>query len=106
MECICNRDIFNIKIEADIAADPFWCSHCGCNLDIDDFPLSRSLKKELINWVTEYGRWLDWSTEEWLPGGKKLEVEHNSYGLLLTEKVKSELGEAYSIHFSSSKMII
>ncbi|HLR62490.1 MAG TPA: hypothetical protein VK097_08615 [Lentibacillus sp.] len=46
-------------MEAGHRAGPRWCSKCGCNLDIDDFPLSHELKSELMNWVIEYGKILE-----------------------------------------------
>ncbi|SFB22953.1 hypothetical protein SAMN04488072_110123 [Lentibacillus halodurans] len=43
----CSLDTY--KMEADYGVDPLWCSKCGYNLDIDDFPLSDELKSELMN---------------------------------------------------------
>ena len=44
---VCNCEFTNVfKIEVDFDADPIWCSVCGWNLDLDDFPLSDDLKDD------------------------------------------------------------
>ena len=48
----CKHD--NYKIEADFSADPIWCVRCSWNFDLDDFPLSEGLKKELIRWGSAF----------------------------------------------------
>jgi hypothetical protein len=35
--------VFDLKLEADFSPDPLWCKKCGCNLDIDEFPLSNEI---------------------------------------------------------------
>jgi hypothetical protein len=86
LENLCKCEFTNsFKIEADFVADPIWCNQCGWNLDIEDFPLTESLKAELNQWTGLY---------------KKSSInEHNSIGEQLTEKVKGELGTGYSILF-------
>jgi len=44
-------------------ADPFWCNDCGENLEIDEFPISDKLQEELLEWVSEYGKWIDLETD-------------------------------------------
>lgn len=83
---VCNCEFTkNFKLEADFSADPIWCNVCGCNFDIDEFPLTEDLKDELYKWTEQY---------------KKTSVkEHNAIGQKLTEKVQKELGSEYKIVF-------
>jgi len=37
--------------------------HCGENLDIEVFPLIDELQEELMEWVSEYGKWIDFETD-------------------------------------------
>jgi hypothetical protein len=84
LENLCKCEFTNsLKIEADFGGDPIWCNQCGWNLDIEDFPLTDDLKVELDQWNSLY---------------KKISInEHNSIGEHLTEKVKEELGNEYTI---------
>lgn len=62
MNCCCDSGITNdLKIEGDIGADPIWCNRCGCNLDIEDVPVSNELAEELSEWARSYGTWIDWN---------------------------------------------
>jgi hypothetical protein len=49
MNCLCEEESYDLILEADIGADPVWCKKCGCNLDIDEIPISQELKDELVN---------------------------------------------------------
>jgi hypothetical protein len=103
MQCFCEqKETYELKIEGDIGADPIWCNKCGCNLDLENIPISNELKRELMRWVTKYGKWIDWEKDKLLPNGVEFEEEHNKHGAKLTEKVKKELGEKYKIKFSPS----
>lgn len=103
MNCCCkSRETNDLKIEGDVGADPIWCNRCGCNLDMEDVPLSESLAKELSIWAMSYGRWIDWELDELLPGGTQLENQFNQEGLVLTEKVKQEIGGNYHMKFVPS----
>ncbi|MES1041076.1 hypothetical protein FOA20_16620 [Peribacillus simplex] len=105
MECLCEQKETNeLKVEGDVGADPIWCNQCGCNLDIEDFPISNKLIRELNEWAKMYGEWIDWDEDKWLPNGNELEEEHNKQGLNLTEKIKKELEGKYKIKFSPSTM--
>jgi transcription elongation factor Elf1 len=105
MECFCEqKETYELKVEGDVGADPIWCNQCGCNLDIDDLPISDTLTNELIEWVNRYGEWIDWDEDKLLPNGIELEEEHNKQGLTLTEKTKKELEGKYRIKFSPSTM--
>ncbi|ASS95613.1 hypothetical protein BS1321_17900 [Peribacillus simplex NBRC 15720 = DSM 1321] len=105
MECFCEqKEINELKVEGDVGADPIWCNQCGCNLDIEDIPISNKLIRELIEWVNMYGEWIDWDEDKLLPNGIELEEEHNKQGLNLTEKIKKELEGKYRIKFSPSTM--
>ncbi|TFD94394.1 hypothetical protein [Jeotgalibacillus sp. R-1-5s-1] len=102
MNCLICGDIQEINIEGDIGADPVWCHHCGCNLDIEDLPVSAKLIKELVQWAAEYGNWIDWDVDQLRPGGLELETRFNQKGLLLSEEVQQELGEEFTIRFIDS----
>ncbi|GAA0381641.1 hypothetical protein [Bacillus horti] len=103
MECFCEqKETYELKVEGDVGADPIWCSHCGCNLDIETLPISNELIRELMEWVRLYGEWIDWEKDKLLPNGVELEEEHNKQGMNLTEKIKKELEGKYSIKFSPS----
>ncbi|MEM5018356.1 hypothetical protein WKH31_18825 [Metabacillus indicus] len=83
---VCKCKLTNsFKLEADYVADPIWCTICGWNLDIDEFPLKDDLKNDLFQWVEQYKR---------IPAN-----EHNAIGQNLTEKVKEELGSEYRLMF-------
>jgi hypothetical protein len=91
------------KFEADFMADPIWCKNCGENLDIEEFPISDKLQEELMEWVSEYGEWIDLESDSLKENGLKLEESHNEKGLQLFQEVKKQLGEKYPIVFVSSK---
>nr|WP_047155484.1 hypothetical protein [Aneurinibacillus tyrosinisolvens] len=103
MQCFCEeKETHELKIEGDVGADPIWCNQCGCNLDLDEIPISNELKGELMEWVINYGKWIDWDNDKLLLNGIKLEEEHNKIGAELIVKIKEELGEKYKIRFSPS----
>jgi hypothetical protein len=103
MECFCKRKQANeIKIEADFCADPIWCNKCSCNLDLHLFPISSELKNELMNWMMQYGEWIDLESDTLVENGIGLENKHNEIGLYLTNKVKKEVGYKYKITFTPS----
>ncbi|MGD6969035.1 hypothetical protein FZC78_02015 [Rossellomorea vietnamensis] len=105
MKCLCDSgDTFELMIEGDVGADPFWCKKCYCNLDINDLSLSESLKDELIDWAEGYGEWIDWDFDRIRPGGIQLEEKHNRIGIELTEKARRELHPNYQVEFSPSSM--
>ncbi|WP_078544895.1 hypothetical protein [Litchfieldia alkalitelluris] len=105
MRCACKQmKSYDLKIEGDVGADPIWCKHCSCNLNLEELPISQKLKSELIEWVTKYGEWIDWDRDQLIPNGIEMEDEHNTQGAKLTEKVKKELKETYTIKFSPSTM--
>jgi len=85
--CICN-ETYDLKVEADIAADAVWCKRCYSNFDIEDVPISIKLKSELMEWIVKYGKWIDWKNDGILPNGVELEDRHNKEGLILTDKEK------------------
>jgi len=103
MRCFCkNGKTFDLKVEGDVGADPIWCSQCGCNLDIEEIPISEDLKDELVIWAMQYGKWIDWDKDMLYSNGIELENEHNKLGQILTEKVRKELGDKYKVSFSPS----
>ncbi|MGE7591027.1 hypothetical protein [Peribacillus sp. NPDC101480] len=105
MECHCEqKETSELKVEGDVGADRIWCNQCGCNLEIEDIPISNKLSRELIEWVNMYGEWIDWDEDKLLHNGIELEEEHNKQGLNLTEKVKKELEGKYRIKFSPLTM--
>ncbi|MGI8386909.1 hypothetical protein [Robertmurraya sp. P23] len=103
MKCNCEqKTCYEVKVEADVGADPLWCQKCGYNLDLDQFIFSMELKKELMKWMKQYGEWIDWDADKLVENGVKLEAKHNIEGERLTERVKKELGLAYRVIFSPS----
>jgi len=103
MNCCCDSGKTNdLKIEGDVGADPIWCNRCGCNLDIEDVPISDGLTEELLSWAMKYGEWIDWNKDKLLPNGIEIEDNFNQIGLVLTEKVKQELDGKYKIKFTPS----
>lgn len=99
--CRCQQ-IKQLRVEADIGADPLWCNRCLSNLDIEEFPLTDELKKELAEWIHDYGTWINWETDGIVSNGVSLEQQHNERGAELTEKVKHALDGQYEVGFSPS----
>ncbi|MET3728078.1 hypothetical protein ABID52_001659 [Fictibacillus halophilus] len=103
MECFCDKPkIFELKLEADVGADPIWCNQCECNLDIDELPISEELRESVMNWAMQYGKWIDWDNDELCENGLVLEAEHNQLGQTLSENLQIELGETTTVRFSPS----
>jgi len=103
LNCCCKSGVTtDLKIEGDVGADPIWCNKCGCNLDIEDVPISNELVGELSSWAINYGEWIDWDIDKLLPKGIELEDKFNQIGVTLTEKVKQELGDKYKVKYSPS----
>ena len=103
MICCCDSGVTNsLKVEGDVGADPIWCNSCGCNLDIEDVPISAELAKELSNWTTKYGEWIDWDSDKLLPNGLEMEAEFNQIGVILSEKLKQGIDDTYKIKFIPS----
>jgi hypothetical protein len=102
--CDCSEGSYFLKIEADFSCDPTWCEKCGASIDLDELPLSPSLKKELVKWVLDYGKWIDTESDSLLENGIQLEEEHNSRGLLLRGEIINELGGRFSITFTPSSL--
>lgn len=105
MKCFCEQqEAYKLKVEGDVGADPIWCNQCGCNVDLEDIPISIELKKELSEWAIKYGEWIDWDLDQIIENGVEKEEEHNRQGAYLTGKVKLELRGKYKIKFSPSSM--
>ncbi|GAA0453905.1 hypothetical protein [Alkalibacillus silvisoli] len=102
LNCLCESERTNeLKVEADISADPLWCNKCSANLDLEVIPLSNELKEELTHWVLKYGEWIDWDNDERIVlNGVKMENDHNKQGERLTVRVKGELEPEYAVRFS------
>lgn len=106
MDCFCEeKKTFNVKVEGDLGADPIWCDLCYSNLDIEDAPLSKSLRAELMRWAWKYGEWMDWEKEVLDPDGLQMKEKHNALGKLLSERVQEELGDKYKVRFSPSPLV-
>ncbi|GIN88518.1 hypothetical protein J6TS2_49040 [Heyndrickxia sporothermodurans] len=101
INCNCQENTNEIVIEADYGIDPIWCKNCGTNLDIDELPLTQSLKREVEQWVVDYGNWIDWETDKLIVNGEQLEKKYNEIGKKLTKKVKEELKE-FSVVYKPS----
>ncbi|GAA0414563.1 MAG: hypothetical protein ACQEWU_09830 [Bacillota bacterium] len=107
MRCCCeNGKIDHLKMEGDEGADPFWCKKCGCNLDIEDIPISGELTKELTLWIAAYGNWIDWENDKLRIDAIELEKRFNQTGVRLMECVKKELGSSYTIEFIPSTTVV
>jgi plasmid stability protein len=105
MMCLCEQqETYELKVEGDVGADPLWCNQCGCNLELDDVPISNELKEKLRQWAAKYGEWIDWELDQIIKNGVELEEEHNRQGAHLTEGVKIELSGKYRVLFSPSSM--
>ncbi|MFU0790604.1 hypothetical protein [Virgibacillus proomii] len=103
MDCCCKSGkTINLKLEGDIGSDPIWCKLCGCNLDSEDLPISKELANKLTNWAFQYGEWIDWETDKLLPHASEREKQFNENGLILTEKLKRELGVSYAVDYVPS----
>lgn len=103
MYCFCeNKKTHTLKLEGDVGADPIWCNQCGCNLNVEDAPISNELKRALILWAGEYGAWIDWNKDCLIQNGIELEDRFNETGYILTEQLKRECGESYKVTYSPS----
>ncbi|AJD89587.1 hypothetical protein JMA_02700 [Jeotgalibacillus malaysiensis] len=103
MNCCCeDGKIRALKLEGDVGADPVWCHQCGCNLDIEEVPISNELKQTLILWAGKYGEWIDWDKDCLIDNGIELEERFNQAGYTLLQQLKQEIGEVYSITYSAS----
>lgn len=97
--CFCKEESYDLILEADFCVDPIWCGKCGCNLNLNDIPLSEELKHELMNWVDGYSKTVLDESEYIYEVSQK----HNKNGLELLEKVQKELGDKYTISYISSE---
>lgn len=103
MKQICRcPEVKKVRVEADVFSYPFWCDECLYNLALDHFPLSEELQDELEAWIHDYGKWIDWATDEIIPGGVKLEQQHNARGEMLAEQVKAALEGKFMVRFVPS----
>lgn len=100
--CRCQQ-IKQLRVEADISADPLWCDRCLTNLHVEDFALSNELKQELQDWISDYGEWIDWKNDGIVKNGVLLEQQHNERGVELMKKVKQALDGQYKVVFSPSR---
>lgn len=105
MERLCDCfKLTSLTLEADMGADPLWCSVCGYNLDLYDLALDTSLEQRLMTWVNAFGSWVDWETERVLPNEEGLEINHNQTGAQLLPQIQEAFGESISVTFKPSKM--
>lgn len=103
MNCCCNSGkTIDLKIAGDVGADPIWCNKCGCNIEIEDLPVSDELAEELLEWAMKYGEWIDWEKDRLRNKGIEMEAEFNKVGEALTKRVKQEIGDNYYFKYSPS----
>jgi hypothetical protein len=102
MECYCKIKTNILKIEADFVPDPIWCNECNCNIDMEDLPLSDQLKNDLYTWALAFGKWRDKDTEKLLKNAFQIINQYNNRGLELTEKVRKELSNKYTVLYVPS----
>lgn len=101
--CKCSFEIpSKLIVEADFA-DPIWCGHCRANLEIGDFKLTHSLQNAYSDWLRDFVEWFRMMDSEEKEYVLALISKHNEVGLELTDRLKEELGENYSITFLSAK---
>lgn len=98
MQCFCKEESYDLVVEADFGADPIWCGKCGCNLNLEEIPLTEKLKDELMSWVQAYSKSVIDESEYIY----EVTHQHNKDGIKLAEKVKSELGDKYTISYKAS----
>ncbi|WP_143588810.1 hypothetical protein [Terribacillus halophilus] len=84
MECNCGTTT-NLLMAADFA-DPVWCAVCKVNLDLDEMPVSDALKREIEDWVKDYGRWIDWDND--VPKSEAVKVRQAVYGIMQNKSNK------------------
>ena len=94
----------SITIEGEFGADALWCTKCTYNLDVEELPVSDSIKDALLEWAAQYGVWIDLETNRLVEDAEQLEKTHNAAGQVLADKLKAELGIAYTIQFTPSVM--
>jgi hypothetical protein len=100
MECFCKEESFDLKLEADFVPDPVWCSKCGCNIDTDDIPLLNELKSEIRLWLNNYNKLLNNQIKS--ENLFRFYQQHNSQGVMLAQKIQSELGDKYKVEYYPS----
>jgi hypothetical protein len=99
MECSCEEQTLELTIESDFMADPVWCSNCKYNLDLYDIPVSEELKEELDEWAVDFQKVLSFNEDGIENVDEEFNIEYTRRGIALTEKVKKELGDRFSITF-------
>ena len=104
-ECKCVKPTNSLRLEADFSADPIWCDICNWNLDLIALPLSIELEEEMRQWTLEWGKWINWNTDQLVTNAVLLEKAHNEWGLKLFHKIKSELGNMFYLKFSPSNSV-
>jgi hypothetical protein len=105
MNCGCNNEKRMITIEGDVGSDPIWCTNSGYNLDLETFSLGKELKERLMQWMCNYGKWIDWQTDTLLPNAVEQEKLHNEAGRKLTHEVQRVLDSKYVVTFKPSTMM-
>ncbi|UCZ53981.1 hypothetical protein LGQ02_04135 [Bacillus shivajii] len=99
----CDCEIDEVIMEADYAADPFWCMHCKSNLDLEMFPLPEHVKVMLMEWALEYGSFIDLGKEAYSENGREREKAFNEKGLALKKMVDYEIEPGYQIVYKPSE---
>lgn len=101
--CFC-EETFYILVEAEVCADPVWCGHCQANLDLDDFPVSEEIKKELTNWNSDFDKHL---TANKYKGVKQSYAEKlNEEGQQLARRLSEELPHSYKVKYRPYTLVI
>ena len=99
MDCYCKIKTNSLRIEADLVPDSTWCDDCDCNIDMEELPLSEILINNLYSWTYEYGKWRDKDTEKLVENSFGILKQYNNRGLELTERVRQELGDTYTVRY-------
>ncbi|TDQ40781.1 hypothetical protein [Aureibacillus halotolerans] len=106
MQCVCPEGkTDSLIVEGDVGVGPLWCSRCLCHLEAEDAPISEELLSALLSWGMVYGVWIDWEKDEPRLDRLDVEQEFNEKGVLLTEQLKQEIGEMYTIVYVPSDIM-
>ncbi|SDD34863.1 hypothetical protein SAMN05421663_109125 [Terribacillus halophilus] len=89
-------------MEADFA-DPIWCARCKENLDLDELPVTDTLKQHIEKWAEGYGKWIDWEQDKLELDAVKKEDVFNREGRLLYASLQQELPD-FTVIFKPSRL--
>lgn len=89
-----------IKLMADYECSPLWhaCGEEVGDIDLNDLPISTSLKNQLWSWADVYDRTLNWDDPATSGFKNADEVEaFTADGIKLADQLRVELGADFSV---------